>query len=374
LNAGKRILFGVNVAVLFISLKVPILYESLIGTPALTFSHWLPIGKEQGICIAEGSAKLTLWFDLKATWWASQPTEEDLRKHNNVLAHYINADFEVDGLSDDLRKYIQQRDFSKLQTDEEKPFQDAYKALGKQLLYLLLTRVNRLVSYARAKKGQYWLVEYELDEGRMHSLFNEFEARGRFDNDSLFRFQPAVGDHMTIVMQSDEKYITEDEWPIVKEFVGSDFKPPLVGELLAGAEQLAGNGHRRSALTEAVTALEIALYSFSRSAKADSGFGLIMAERLAAKTLAGQVKHLGLSGSFNYLLPLIFTDEILPLGVLKGCQQAILQRQNVVHNGQRDVDEKTLHKALHFIRQCCDILRKLESDCSQPPEESVIEN
>lgn len=360
-------------AVLYVSLKVPILYEPLIGTPSLTFSRWLPIGKEQGICIADGNTKLTLWFDLKATWWASQPTEEDLKKHQNVLAHYVNADFEVSGLSDALREYIQQRDFSKFPTDEEKPFQDAYESLGKRLLYLLLTRVNRLVSYARAKKGQYWLVEYDLDEGCMHSLFNKFEARGRFDNDSLFCFQPAVGDCVTFVMQSDEKYVTEEEWPIVKDFVETDSKPPLVGELLAGAEQLAGNGHRRSALTEAVTALEIALYSFSRSAKADIGFGHIVAERLASKALAGQVKRLGLSNSFNYFLPLIFTDEILPLDVLKGCQQAIQQRQNVVHNGQRDVDEKTLHKALSCIRQCCDILNKLESDDSQALEESVPE-
>ena len=55
-------------------------------------------------------------------------------------------------------------------------------------------------------------------------------------------------------MTPEEKYITESEWNVVREFVAGSRRTPLVQELLAGAEQLAGNGYSRSALTEAVTA------------------------------------------------------------------------------------------------------------------------
>jgi hypothetical protein len=347
---------------LFLNLKVPIQCEPLVGAPALTFSHWLPLAKENGLEIVDGDIRLVLWFDIKATWWAFQPTEEEIKNHVNVLAHYINADLEVNGLPEDLAKYIRNRDLTRPVKEEERSLQTAYESLGRQIFSLLLTRFNRLIAYARAKKGQYWLVEYDLDVGRMYTFFNIFEARGRFDDEPWFRFQPAVGDHLNVVMQSETRYISESEWPQVQSFVGSSSKPPLVGELLAGAEQLAENGHRRSALTEAITALEIALYAFARSANANSAFGGIMAERLATPTLIGQVNHFGLSGSFGYLLPLILSEKILPTNILKDCQLAITQRQNVVHNGQRDVDKKILQKCLSSIRYCCEVLESLTTE------------
>ena len=45
-------------------------------------------------------------------------------------------------------------------------------------------------------------------------------------------------------------------------FVIGNRRSPLVFELLARAEQLSGNGYTRAALTEAVTALEVAISDF----------------------------------------------------------------------------------------------------------------
>lgn len=51
--------------------------------------------------------------------------------------------------------------------------------------------------------------------------------------------------------------------------------------LVAAAERLAGQGHGRSALAEAVTALEVALYAFARDPAVDSALTSALAQRKA---------------------------------------------------------------------------------------------
>jgi hypothetical protein len=73
----------------------------------------------------------------------------------------------------------------------------------------------------------------------------------------------------------------------VKEYVRSLKRPPLVRQLLAGAEALVEQGHGRAALTEAVTALEVAIHEFAKSQESK--------RLLAISWLKGSMYHL--SGS-----------------------------------------------------------------------------
>lgn len=348
---------------LSISLKIPFECNPSIGLmPALTFSHWLPMGDKHAIYCEEGDIRLKLWFDEKCTWWASQPTADELKSHHNVLAHRIYVDIEVTHVSEDLAAYIQSRDYSRKPMDSEKKLQDSYLALGEKILSAVLKRINRLIAFARAKKGQYWITELEFDAGRLHSFFNQFEARARLDDGKQFRFQPAAGDQITISMGDDSAYIKESEWIEFHEYVRGTHKPALVGELLAGAEYLLKVGHPRSALTEAVTALEVALHSFARNPAAETAFGKYMAGRIATSSLKSQVQHFGLSGSISYLIPTIIPDNIMPTDVLQACQGALTQRQNVVHNGQRDVNEAFVNVAIANIRKFCEILSSITDE------------
>lgn len=164
---------------------------------------------------------------------------------------------------------------------------------------------------------------------------------------------------MDVEFPGEERFVTQDEWDEIRTFVCGVSRTPLARTLLAGAEALAANGQRRSALTEAVTALEVALYDFARHANAERAFGPLLAHRINAASLENQIKHMGLSGSINYLLPIILPESDLPHDVITGCQIAITQRQNVVHNGQRDVQAETLRTSLATIRRMCDLLEGL---------------
>lgn len=280
----------------------------------------------------------------------------------NVLAHRVFADAVVRDVPDDLLEYMAQRDFTRFPTPEEQSLQEQYDDVAERLLFLVLQTLNRLLSYVHSRKGQYWLSEYPIDSGHMSGYYVKFEAKAKSGNGPWFRFGPSNVDSRTIELLSEERYVRHDEWDEIRAFVGGVARTPLARTLLAGAEALAANGQSRSALTEAVTSLEVALYAFARHPNAERAFGSILAQRINASSLQHQVEHRGLTGSISYLLPVILPESTLPKQVIQGCQLAIAQRQNVVHQGQRDVQVGTLRISLAAIRSMCDLLESLTKD------------
>lgn len=341
---------------LVVDLKIPFITEDTIGAPAYTFTRYLPIGKESGITISEDGIDLLLWFDIKSTWRASKTKEEEIENHINVLAHYVLAEVKVSNISNDLADYMINRDFSRMPLESEISIQNEYEKLGIKILKLLVNKLNRLVEYARSTKGQYWLLKFQYNQDRLRSYYQSYEAKARINEGEYFRFQPGVGETFHVNITSEERYITKEEWADVEEFVKGINRSSLVLELLTGAEQLAGNGHARSALTEAVSALEVAIFAFGRSQDKDDNLSSILSNRLDIERLSKQIQHLGLSGSVRYLFPIILPEEILPKKVLLGCQEAIKERQNVVHNGKRNV--MNVGYLINSIREFCSILNK----------------
>lgn len=325
----------------------------------MTFTHWLPVGRDQGIVVEDGDTRVLLWFDEKCTWWASQPTDDELKKFVNIDTRYVYADIQVSGLGANLLEYMQARDFSKLPDKEDELLQLEYIRIARGVLTSAIHRVNRLIAFARSYKGQYWLSEYKIDFGHLRSYFSTFEGRGQVDDGPMFKFQPSQTDVIRVTTEGEGRYVAESDWPAFREFVIGGSKPQLIGELLAGSEHLLSIGHYRSAITEAVTALEVAVFRFAGNYNADRAFAPHMAQRLALSSLKSQVDHLGLSATVNYLLPAILPEELLPASVISECQFALSRRQTIVHNGQRNVPENDARRAVSGIRICCQVLEKV---------------
>ena len=346
-------------AVLRVQLKIPIESEPLISTPAMIFSHWLPIGKTNGISLVEDGVELLFWFDIKSTWWASQPKEENLRNHVNVLAHYILADVTVRKVSNELAGYMRDRDFSKAPNSAEAHLQKEYELLGCQVLTVVIKRFNKLIAFGRAYKGQYWLQEYVTGGDQLYRYFSQFKAKATINKGKEFRFQPAAFQRISAELTPQHHYIKKDEWNDITEFVAGEHRAPLVLEQLARADQLAGNGYDRSALMEAVSALEVSISEFGRAQNSDGKLATVLGPRLGIKELGKQINHMGLSGTIRYLLPTILPESVLSKDVLSQCRKAIEERQNVVHNGKRQVSN--VEELISGIQTLCLILRTFSS-------------
>jgi hypothetical protein len=282
-----------------------------------------------------------------------------LKKYVNINARYVYADVQVSGLGAELLEYMPHGDFAKLPDKDNEDIKLEYDQIAKRILASVLHRVNRLIAFARSHKGQYWLSEYKIDFDRLRSYFSTFEGRGQVENGPVFRFQPAQTDVIRIMDEGESRYITESDWPRFRDFVTGASKPQLIGELLAGAEHLLSIGHYRSAITEAVTALEVAVFEFANDCNADRAFAPHMAQRLALSSLKSQIEHLGLSATVNYLLPTILPEALLPSSVISECQSTLSRRQNIVHNGQRSVHESDARRAVSGIRACCEMLENV---------------
>jgi hypothetical protein len=272
------------------------------------------------------------------------------------LAHYILIDVVVQDISPELATYIEAKDFRRLPELSELELEREYEALGEKVLASAIKPLNRMIAYVRSVKGQYWLLPYEIDLNIMHSSFASFEAKGSIDAGNRFRFQPTRGDSITLVVGASDRYVSESDWEKLEKFVVGSERTPLVADLLAGAERLAGNGYSRSALTEAVTALEVAISEFARSSEKVEHLGKAVGPRVGVDSFKRQVEHMGLSGTVNYLLPIVFPESVLSSEVIAGCKDAVTTRQNVVHNGQREVSD--LHRYISCIKACCRALQE----------------
>jgi hypothetical protein len=155
------------------------------------------------------------------------------------------------------------------------------------------------------------------------------------------------------------RYFTADDWKNAQEFVAQGRRSTLTLELLAGAEYLAEAGQDRAALTEMVSALEVAIGAFARSPHADKLYDARLRERLGLETLPKVVQNLGLTSSVAFVLPLLLPDDQVSSQMLAKCRNAINLRNNIVHNGQREVEPELLTESRKAIRSLCETLLRL---------------
>jgi hypothetical protein len=115
----------------------------------------------------------------------------------------------------------------------------------------------------------------------------------------------------------------------------------------------------RAALTEAVSALEVALATFARSPQTAKLLPTSLRLRLGVESLPRLIERIGLTGSVAVVLPFVVPEDHLPADVLAACRNAIVDRQTVVHQGQRDVDAVKLRAHLRGLRRLCEVLLQL---------------
>ena len=149
---------------LLVRMVVPIRSQPIVGVGGVIFRQWLPMSAEDRIVVMGGGLELALWFDFSSL---DYPRGEVPPRCVNVSAHRLNVEARIHDLGEEFLDYVLA--VSNEPKPEGYPHSDRYKKLGEKLYSFAMNCVNRLISFVRVEKGQYWLEEYEADPARMAS-------------------------------------------------------------------------------------------------------------------------------------------------------------------------------------------------------------
>jgi hypothetical protein len=348
---------------LVVRLTVPVKTETGYG---LTFSRWLPDGEADGLVMEADGMTTRLWISRDCLGDLSDRSDDHIAMSLDNSVEVVHVSVVLDGVPDELAGFIYgEREAPRgvhhgIGPDHPRyaSLRDQYRDTGVQVLRQALSLYNRLIAYARNLKGQFWLTDYPFDQDNVFPMSNAFSAVFRSGDQDWERWCPPGGLHITITLPSDETAIARADWPALKEFVVGQARPDLVFELLANADLLVERKHGRSALIEAVSALEVAISRFAKSPRLGDLLAGEALTPLCDDSLQSHVEHLGLGVSVRYLLPLLFAADVLPRAVLASCHQAIELRNSVVHGGKRSVDPARVRPATSAIRSACEVLRR----------------
>jgi hypothetical protein len=94
----------------------------------------------------------------------------------------------------------------------------------------------------------------------------------------------------------------------------------------------------------------------------DAALASSITDRLDVSTLPSLVERMGLTQTVSLALPFLFTEAVLPAELLATCRDAIKQRQNVIHSGQRGVKPEALQKHLDALRRLTELLLRHSAD------------
>jgi len=264
----------------------------------LVFRHWLPLQDGDALNATEGDLKLRLWIDNQCVP-AYTPVElDDISRYVNIFVETLIVDVSGIDVSDQLAEVI-----IKLATElnwlpehisstYDLSLIEEYRAIGEKIYSGVVRQFNRLIAYVRAVKGQYWLHEYRPDPNNMHSEFVKLRAKVKVGESNWLRLTAPGEDYMTLDNPARERFIAQEDWQGIRSHLAGERKAPLVGQLLTVADEFRKSGHRRSALTEAVSALEIAVSQFARRAKPET-WSTLLAGRSRAACFRNHVEHLG---------------------------------------------------------------------------------
>ena len=344
------------------------------SSPCIIFSNWIPEGDKYNLIKKYDEVTINLSFDKECVSTLGEVTDEEIEKNTSNHISMLYAEADLGDIEGELTSFIfDERDSGSGKhhgllpgNKEYECLNSEYKRLGEVVIKAVNETCNRLIAYARNIKGQYWLTTLNADKGDLSNLNNSWRATARINDKGGFRWLPPGTNVLSfeLMIYRGELLIKKDEWGEINDFLTSNARPSLVFELMSNTRYLMSQGHRRSAVLEAVSALEVATTTFCKSPNIKDLNVFDYESRIDMENLGNQSKHLGFSGSIRYLIPMLFSSKELSNTTLEKCYQAIDVRNNVVHKGQRNVKKELANEIVSAIIKCCTVLDKHTNKCT----------
>ena len=344
-----------------LKMRFPIPCHDICGGIALlSFASWLPTRDEEQIVVERDNMELKLSVDPSnlADHQRIEPGEE-LPRQRNLLVDSVCAEVTLRACDDSLIAFMIH--CATDNADRSDPYHKTYQDLGWTVYKLVHDATHRLMSYFRTEKDQIWLEEHEVDPD-IYMSFAGYRARFTVDGIKWHLWNPPSTGFIPAMQTGEDTWIGRDDWERARAFMKTERRATVAVELLAKALADAWMGRRRSAIIDAVPALEVTINEFARAPKAQMAFGDRLALRMDTTSLKKQVEHLGIHGTVRYLFPVVFPEEKVSTELIRVCQEAIDQRGYIIHGGKRNVSKKMAFRHIAAIRLLCKILREYTQD------------
>jgi hypothetical protein len=333
----------------------------------LIFYKWIPKKDVNAILVSKNNKTAKIYVDTSCIGNFDEKTH-NINNWINVKVSKLKVDVDVSDVDDELIRFIfNERDrrkqihYDKQPYDEDfKNLQVKYQKLGEEVYDLALTVFNRFISYARNIKGQHWHIEKKYND-------YDFIATAQINNGDFIPWCPSLDNGVTVLvtMPNEDISIHKEDWGNIAQYIQSTQRPKLTLELLANSRNLFDSGNFRSAVIEAVTALEVAVSKFGKSPNIEVLESSVQVNRIDINNLKGQIEHMGFSCSIRYLIPMLISKEDLAQTTLDKCFQALEVRNNVVHQGQRDVKADLTNEIINEVSACCNVLDRYTNEGGQ---------
>jgi hypothetical protein len=348
---------------LTVNFTIPLSDEDWAG-PCFIFEQWIPENESDVIVVNHEGKEVRIYADKSCVSSLNEVTDDLISRWQNISVSKLKIEVVLNDIEDELLDFMYaERESPKEIHHGLKPGEDGYEELkikyeqiGNDIGNLAISLFNRTVSYTRNIKGQYWLSERKIDENSINNQNVSLNAKAKINNENWFRWCPPCKPICLRCNIDTDSSIKKDEWKNVIEFVNDRSRPNLIFELISNSRYLYAHNHYRSSVIEAISALEVAVSNFGRNANTDMLSRSYQINRVDIHNIGNQISHLGFSGSMRYLIPLLFNEEELPCSVLEKCFQAIEVRNNVVHQGQRNVAPDLVQEILRGVSLCCRVL------------------
>jgi len=311
-----------------------------------------------------------LWIDRECLGHWIAP--EDIARYQNIQVARVHIEIQVKNVSEKLLQFIvDERDRDreihhglKPGDEEYAELLENYRRIGREALEFAMKVYNRFIDFARVEKCQYWLSNRGFDENSINQNNIKFDARVESKNGEWVRWTPPWVDQMIVILdgmpgQRVERYIHPEDWRTAQEYLVRGYNTNSTREFLSTALRIANLGYLRSAVVEATAALERSIDAFCESPDATKFVGLPVSERTNIQSLKNQFEHLGFRNTLHFLLPLVLPESLMPAKLLESCQQLVQIRNNVVHQGQRSLDQRQIINLIEKVREACRLLQEI---------------
>ena len=347
---------------LSISFAVRLVQDDACGPQ---FHRWLPDGQSDALRLTttDPAVMLSVWLERRGFMALGNMIHFDL-KRREIEPTFIpqQGRLEAGNLYGSLSIDVTQETLTTLR---ENLLGDAhYVALARRIVSLVVQPINRLLDSLTNNFGQYWLPRLEAWDSRKVSLAlycsNTLSMKWREEGTTAWHdFIPNEPSATFSAPPIDwTQYLVREDWLRLGQVLMTGHEPSPAAQALGRAYRYASTGHLRVGLTEAITALELAL-----------------GERLKIAMRGNATLELSLQAFWNLKVPSQLTVVATLLGTIpvvdiEASQRAIEYRNKIVHEGW-DPDEHIVPDLTALLRTIGLVIGGLHFKFPSPPSGNI---